>query len=165
MRWLIIVCLLACNANGNGLHDVKNGGDADHDIDVNTVQPGVFYCAAMSSAKWSVYPCWETSAGCESNRAAALSNGYDAGDCEKFPFAICFHAQRSKDDYGWDCRRTQILCEEAREREMARGYEVSDCKRVPPEGWQKSSHRRRWLQHWRTAQRGSANSTTTQLPS
>ena len=143
-RWLVLACLLACNGNGNGLHDVKNGGDADQDIDqdidVHEVRAGVFYCMAVSGTQHMKYPCWETSAGCESNRATALGNGYGAGKCEKFPFAFCFHAHRDDDDFnGWDCRRTQALCEAASNRVVTLGYEVSPCRRVPPEGWKKSS--------------------------
>ena len=153
-RWLVLACLLSCNGNGNGIHDVKNGGDADQDIDVHPqdidvqkevpegVKPGEFYCLAVSGAKFMKNPCWETVDGCESNRTSAIINGYNVGECEKVSFAFCFHAKR--DDFnGWDCRRTEALCDAAQKRQLSRGYEVSNCMRVPPEGWKKSSHRRR----------------------
>ena len=155
-RWLILVCLVACNGNENGLHDVKNGGDSDQDvkedIDPHEIRASVFYCVAMSSTEWSRYPCWETGAGCESARASALSNGYNTGKCEQFPFAMCHHA--ASDGFsGWDCRRTKIMCEEARKRNEAHGHEVTPCMRVPPESYKPSSHRLRGPRSWRTARR------------
>ena len=165
-RWLVFACLVACNSNGNGLHDVKNGGDADQDkergdagidierkaagqgIDPHAAVPGIWHCVTISSETRKEFPCSKTLAVCENHRTVALGNGYNAGTCEQYSFAICFYAE--KDDWtGWDCRRTHADCDQRRRELKTSGYEVSRCLRIPKE----SSRLRPGHRRWRTAAR------------
>lgn len=154
MRWVILICLFACNGNGNGIHDVKNGGDADEDIDVHASTPGVWYCVRITHKDGSrtAEPCYETLAKCESEYAAALGNMHSVVRCQRHTFALCFEWQSEEDGKGWSCYKEKKECDDWREQSLAAGQEASDCLRVPPEGWKKSSSRLR-LRQRRMAER------------
>ena len=163
MGLVLMASLLACN--GNGLHDVKNGGDAgeeqNQDLVIDTPKIGVYYCIEITGVKVHEEPCFETVAKCERNRVTALTNRYEVTQCQEQPFAMCFHAKRDQAD-GWFCRRTLLNCDTARKRAYSNTYEVTRCMRIPPEGWQKSSHRLRGLPGEGTQR--ATHATTTRLP-
>ena len=136
MRWLVLSLLLACNGNGNGLHDVKNVGD-------DIARAGVWYCVSITGGSVNDYPCQDTMRKCETDRSDALNNKYDTGACERFSSAMCFKWTR-KDNTGWECFRARPQCEERRRDLYSYGHEVSDCISLPTDSRMRLQRPRQW---------------------
>lgn len=147
MRWLVLVMLLACNSNNNGINGHETTVRDNLDVDPHEIRPGVFYCSRMSSPKWSAYPCWRKLANCEENRAIAQGNTYNAGKCERTSLVFCYHWRPDVfTEWKMDCKGSREDCDATRKLILSNGeHEVTTCKR--PE-----AHRRRPSQ-WRMATR------------
>lgn len=153
MKWLLMLLPLACvacNSNNNGTHDVKNGSEITanlDNVDPHEMRPGVFYCVRMTGPDWHREPCWRQLANCERERAAALSNTYDADKCERKKAVFCYEWRPDNmAEWSLDCRGTRDTCLATRKRNLSRGNEVTDCKR--PE-----AQRRGGPRQWRVANR------------